>query len=331
MRIVDAATTGFNRLILGLATTSFPSIKRNGSGIDIRNAADTAFTALRAADITASGVVGATSFAFSPSGSRISSSENGIVALTNNSGNDFSRLQFGGITPSYPSIKRNGNGIDIRDASDIQFADLRAANISGNTGYFNTIYALSTADNPANGIASLYTSGGVVIGGGLYSAGDIYSESSVGAQNLNTEGLTITDYSPTIPEFNCVSFVNKTRVYSPANGVIQFTNNARNGFDRLQLGGPISGSSSFPSIKRNGSGIDIRNAVDTQFTPLAASNITANGSIYATSGIYATGTIVTNDDIEVSDFAKGVILKSEDGSRFRITVNNSGALTTTQL
>jgi hypothetical protein len=187
IRFTDSGNNNFDRLRFGGTTSSFPSIKRNGSGIDIRNANDTAFTALRAADITAGGIVGATSFAFSPSGSRITSSQNGIVALTNNSGDSFGRLQFGGITTSYPSIVRNGSGIDVRDAA-------------------NTI-----------------------------------------------------------------------------------------------------------------------------FTPLAASNITANGSIYATSGIYATGTIITNNDIEVSDFAKGVVLKSSDGSRFRITVNNSGALTTTQL
>lgn len=140
IRMTDIPATGFNRLIFGGTTTSFPSIKRNGSGIDIRNAADTAFTALRAADITASGIVGATSFAFSPSGSRITSSQNGIVALTNDSGNDFGRLQFGGITPSYPSIVRNGSGIDIRDAANTKFTPLRASDITAS----NNIYASGT-------------------------------------------------------------------------------------------------------------------------------------------------------------------------------------------
>lgn len=35
------------------------------------------------------------------------------------------------------------------------------------------------------------------------------------------------------------------------------------------------------------------------------------------------------DDIEVTDFNKGVILTSPNGSRYRITVDNSGVLTTT--
>jgi len=35
------------------------------------------------------------------------------------------------------------------------------------------------------------------------------------------------------------------------------------------------------------------------------------------------------DDIEISDFNKGVILTSPNGSRYRITVDNSGILTTT--
>lgn len=43
----NQAQTDFGRLILGLTTSSGASIKRNGTGIDIRNGDDTAFTAVK--------------------------------------------------------------------------------------------------------------------------------------------------------------------------------------------------------------------------------------------------------------------------------------------
>jgi hypothetical protein len=40
---------------------------------------------------------------------------------------------------------------------------------------------------------------------------------------------------------------------------------------------------------------------------------------------------VTGGDIEVTDSASGIILKSPDGTRYRITVTNGGALSSTDL
>jgi hypothetical protein len=40
---------------------------------------------------------------------------------------------------------------------------------------------------------------------------------------------------------------------------------------------------------------------------------------------------VANGDVELTDSTKGVILKSPLGTRFRITVGDDGALTTTAL
>ena len=44
-----------------------------------------------------------------------------------------------------------------------------------------------------------------------------------------------------------------------------------------------------------------------------------------------TGDVSTTNDIEISDLTKGVILKSPDGARWRITISNAGVLTTTAL
>jgi lipopolysaccharide export system protein LptC len=42
-------------------------------------------------------------------------------------------------------------------------------------------------------------------------------------------------------------------------------------------------------------------------------------------------TAAVDQDIEVTDFSKGVVLKSPDGSRWRVTMENDGTLTTTNL
>ena len=60
----------------------------------------------------------------------IYSSADSIIRLTNNVGTDFNRLQLGGTTSSFPSIKRNGTAINFRLADDSAACDITAANIS---------------------------------------------------------------------------------------------------------------------------------------------------------------------------------------------------------
>jgi hypothetical protein len=64
----------------------------------------------------------------------------GIWLMFNNAENDFNRLQFGGKTSSFPSIKRNGAGIQIRLADDSANTTLEAGNIyaTGNVGIGTT-------------------------------------------------------------------------------------------------------------------------------------------------------------------------------------------------
>lgn len=98
---------------------------------------------------------------------------------------------------------------------------------------------------------------------------------------------------------------------SNSDGIIKISNSANTNFNLLQLGGI---DVNFPAIKRNGSGLDIVNAADTVggFTDLRARNITLSGG-----------------DLEIGATINGVILKSPNGTRYRITVDNSGALITT--
>lgn len=52
--------------------------------------------------------------------------EDGVISLFNASATGFNRLQFGGHTSSFPSLKRNGTGLDVRLADDSGYAPTQA-------------------------------------------------------------------------------------------------------------------------------------------------------------------------------------------------------------
>jgi hypothetical protein len=58
---------------------------------------------------------------------RIVSNSSGVMMLINNGFSDFSRLQLGGTTSSFPAIKRNGTAIDFRLADDSGYCNIRGA------------------------------------------------------------------------------------------------------------------------------------------------------------------------------------------------------------
>jgi hypothetical protein len=71
----------------------------------------------------------ATDFQIGSGGSRIINFNDGVFRITNNAGNDFNRLQFGGTTNAFPAIKRNGAGIDFRLADDTNFCAISATRL----------------------------------------------------------------------------------------------------------------------------------------------------------------------------------------------------------
>jgi hypothetical protein len=56
----------------------------------------------------------------------IQGNSNGVFSLIDNTEANFNRLQFGGTTSSFPSIKRNATAIDFRLADDSAFAPINA-------------------------------------------------------------------------------------------------------------------------------------------------------------------------------------------------------------
>ena len=63
------------------------------------------------------------------SSTKFSAPSNGVMLLQNNAGTDFTRLQFGGTTSSFPSIKRTGAQFDLLLADESDFTTVRLANV----------------------------------------------------------------------------------------------------------------------------------------------------------------------------------------------------------
>jgi hypothetical protein len=50
-------------------------------------------------------------------GTQLRNISNGVLRITNSSNSDFTRLQFGGGTTSYPALQRSGSAICVTDAT----------------------------------------------------------------------------------------------------------------------------------------------------------------------------------------------------------------------
>ncbi len=148
-------------LQLGGTTSAFPAIKRNGTGIDIRLADDSAFAPLATGAITCGGALTMSGPIFGGVGQYIAinqtsvlmwSPSSGVMLLQNAAQNNFNRIQLGGTTSAFPAIKRNGTGIDIVLADDAGFAPVKGK-LTTDTAYTATVVA-------ATGYITLYDSTG---------------------------------------------------------------------------------------------------------------------------------------------------------------------------
>lgn len=120
--------------------------------------------------------------------------------------------------------------------------------------------------------------GALIVAGGIATAGNMV------CQNFATN--TAAQIGTT------VFWSSSTQIGAPSNGVLRITNNALNGFDRLQLGGSTD---AFPAIATNGSAIDIRFAsVTGALTDLRARNLTATGIISGSTITNGVNTLLVN-------------------------------------
>lgn len=125
--------------------------------IDLQVGGSSRFSVTRLGQITTSGAIIASAaiygsdFGLGGGTSFIKSNTSGIISLYNNNSTSFNRLQFGGTTNLFTSIKVNGTELQSRLADDSGYANF-AANIY--TAYGKTNLAPSTASYASLNIKS---------------------------------------------------------------------------------------------------------------------------------------------------------------------------------
>jgi hypothetical protein len=160
--------------------------------------------------VSCTNVVAAASYGYGFGSSRgsINAPSDGVFALYDNAGTSFGRLQFGGTSASYPSIKRNGAAFDLRLANDSGYTDLQLKDAITSSVYTNTIIAVAANNtyisvgaggitlslvNTSATLALQVTSGATLatFGGGGYL--DMYEITAPAAPAANTGRLYFED------------------------------------------------------------------------------------------------------------------------------------------
>lgn len=153
----------------------------------------------------------------------------------------------------------------------------------------NILLGTIAADKRAINIAATFNNGALNFEAPLYM--DVTDTASGSASRLvdiktsgtsrfyvDKNGNTVAGGNILVPSEYAFQFFARSYIQSPADGNIVVLNNAGNSFGLLQFGG---GTSSFPAIKRSGTGIQIRLADDSAYAPLTAGATTSNGLLSA--------------------------------------------------
>lgn len=162
--LLNAAGTDFKFLRFGGNTAAFPMISKGSTGLQIRVADDTAFANLQALDLQANGrVLTAADFTVT-SRSTLSSLADSNFTLYNQAKTAFNLLQFGGITSSFPALKRNATVMQVRLADDSAFANIHAAILVTEAPITSTNTSMGfRCNNTATNIMLLHVTSGLNI------------------------------------------------------------------------------------------------------------------------------------------------------------------------
>lgn len=171
------------------------------------------------------------------------------------------------------------------------------ANIGGN-GYTNTsgqsaFLQLSPIYNQSSGTAAntdfLINRTQTAVGSGAQLLAD-FQVGGVSQFNVTNAGNVGALGNFTAGSNARFQWASRSIIYCPSDGIIQLIDSSTTNFARLQFGGSTS---SFPAIKRNAAGLDLRVADDSAYAGLTVLNVVATSSILSigpTQGVgYGTG------------------------------------------
>lgn len=87
--------------------------------------------------------------------SSLRSPSDGVITLYNNAQTDFTRLQFGGTTSSFPSLKRSGTSVEARLADDSGYTGINASSFNagsnGSVAFGGVKVIINTAPTISSG------------------------------------------------------------------------------------------------------------------------------------------------------------------------------------
>ena len=114
----------------------------------------------------------------------------GTIALTNAAETDFTRLQFGGTTSSFPAIKRSGAAFDFRLADDSGYCSIAA----GSLGLSNAMSIYGASAIPAGGSTGAgYKLSSTANFGVFFGSGAPTLSAAKGSLYLRSDGSGATD------------------------------------------------------------------------------------------------------------------------------------------
>ncbi len=169
---IVSGTNAINFYFYENSTTLTAAINSNGGSVGVKSVTGSLAlysnnTVALTLDTSQNGTLAGTQFQIG--GNRIRVPSDGVFTITNAANTDFTRLQFGGTTSSFPALKRNSANIDVVSADDSVFSGMRMATLTltsgtnmvssttsfaaGATGNVPTLTAGPVTGNPTKWIA----------------------------------------------------------------------------------------------------------------------------------------------------------------------------------
>jgi len=253
-------------------------------------------------------VTAAASFRQTPTGAGISVSANGasLGLYSNNSeigycnGTTFilnSAVTFGWSATSASSgsydtvlVRDAANTLALRNGAAAQTFNVYGTYTASPLAY-ERLSISATGGVSGNAIIGTNKTGTGVLARGLEFQTDGVTRMTLASNGLTIGSLNIQPTNSAIYNAVIIGFGSNTAyVGSPSDGVLRITNNALNGFNRLQFGGETA---SFPALKRSTTTLQARLADDSAFAPIQGKLTT--DTAYTGTVVAATGYITIYD------------------------------------
>jgi hypothetical protein len=267
--------------------------------------------------LTASGgvAIAATQDLSWTSRSRITAPASGQLLLQNSGGTDFSLLQFGGTTSSFPALKRSTTTLQARLADDSGYASLDAGNYLLSGTNINTAGTLSNVAylNQANTF-SLNNTFSTSVTTPLITATGALALTPAAGSNLNINLSTTGDLA-----------VNTNQLYvDTSTGNVGLGNSSPDA--RLSFGGLVNSPSIFlydGAGAGENYGMGMRDFEIQQFLPSSAHFSFNAGGDLQVSGTNELMRIQGNGNVGIGDTSPAALLTVGSGDLFQVASNGN--------